>query len=68
MLLDFEAQEDAFTLVKAKEIQKSAGRVNAARSFAESQAEKFEQMAKDLPKVERKPMNNSVRNSKMEPK
>lgn len=63
---EFEAESDAFTLIRAKEIEADAGRIMAARNFAEQQKEKFEQMGRDLPEIKKRPMNNSVRNSKME--
>jgi len=63
---DFQAQEDAFTLLRAKEIEKDNSRIMAAKNFAEQQKDKFDQMTKDLPSPKTKPMNNSVRGSKME--
>ena len=63
---DFEAQEDAFTLLRSKQIEKDSGRLSRAKQFAERKRDEFDQMAKDLPNVKRKPVNNGVHNSKME--
>ena len=68
MLHDYQAQEDAFTLLKAQEIEKDNGRIAAAKSFAIDVAEKFKQMARDLPSIRGKVVNNSVANSRMGPK
>ncbi len=65
---DYQAQEDAFTLLRAKEIEEDAGRVSAAKSFAVDKSEQFAQMARDMPSAKVKAVNNSVANSKMRPK
>lgn len=64
---DFEAQDDAFTLIRAKEIEKDQGRVGRARVFAEKKRDQFGQMLDELPKIPIKAKNNSVKNSRMGP-
>ena len=65
---NFQSSEDAFTLVRAKEIEEDSGRVNRARSFLQSEGDKFKEMASMLPTANLKTVNNGVRDSKMEPK
>ena len=65
---DFSAGDDAFTLMKAQEIEKDAGRIAAAKSFAVDEANKAAAMARSLLGVNVKARNNTVSDSKMESK
>jgi len=65
---DFEAEQDAFTILRGKEIERDTGRMSRARAFAERKRDQFDAMAQSMPQAAKKSMNGSVSNSKMRPK
>ena len=63
---DFEAQYDAETLIRAKEIQKDHGRVRAAQAYAEDQRDTMARIASDIAgSVQKGRFSGAVRGSKM---
>ena len=62
-LFDYEAQEDAETVIRAKEIEKDQGRMNRARQYVQGQKERFSNMETALPGKAPHLVNNAVRNS-----
>ncbi len=67
MIDDFEAEDDLRTLMRAKEIEASDGRMNRAKAHALEKQEHFRRIASDLP-GRSSFTNNAVRGSKMRPK
>ena len=63
---EWQAQSDLNTMVEAKEVQKDPGRMAAAKSFAERQAEKFQQLGAEIPSPPKKSFNGAVSGSRME--
>ena len=63
---DYEAQYDAETLIRAKEIQRDQGRVLAAQAYAEEQRDAMARIASDIAGSIQKPgFDGAVRGSKM---
>ena len=62
---EFDAQYDLDTLVRAKEIEKDAGRIARAREHAVEQKERFAGMVRDLPGMKPSGFNGATRDSKM---
>ena len=58
---------DMHTVLNAQEVEKSPGRMQAAKSFAINEAERFTQLAKRIPDQENKEFNGSVKKSRMNP-
>jgi len=62
---DFQAEQDMRTVLNAKEIEQDPGRMIAAKNFAISEAQRFKQIADEIPDPEKKGFDGAVKNSKM---
>lgn len=62
---DLDAGFDAETLVRAREIEKDAGRMQRAKDFAGRQQDHFKQLAESIPGKPKRAFNGTVKNSRM---
>ena len=63
---DYEAQFDAETLIRAKDIQKDQGRVRRAQAYAEDQRDAMARIASDIAgSIQKGRFTGAVRGSKM---